>query len=589
MLENHQKNKVYTTKELIKDCWFLLKGYRFKFIVYSLLIILSNLMPFVIAYFLGSIVDFFVNYSKGDSLNQFYILVLGIASAGAFQAWSRFFVKWRLYFIAGELRMKARVMAMIKLADLELKWHEKEETGSKIQKITSGGDNIFASFKFYVDSGIPILAGLIGGLIALTFLNINYVIFSIIFITLHISAEYYFNKKISYWQDQMNKIKERVSGKFHESASNILTVKTLGIKSTLKNSVENYEKEYFETSLHNRAANQNKFRTIKIFSAVIYALFIFLLGRDTLAGLISVGSIIIFLGYFERIRGALDSITNNLSDFIEIKSGVGRIMILLDKKTIEKESYPYQDIPKNWKNIEFKDISFKYKKKWIFKDFNLDIKNGEKLGIVGKSGSGKSTIAKLLLGLYKPQKGIITIGGLDVNKAKNSSLTKNISIILQDSEMFNLPIKENIAIAAGKEITPISFAKAIEVSDLEEFISKLPQKENSIIGEKGYRVSGGERQRIGIARAVYKNSDILIMDEATSHLDSKTESMIQKNMKSLLQDKTVLTIAHRLSTLREMDRIIFIDEGKVVEIGSFEALIRKKGKFYELWNKQKAL
>ncbi|MEK6883011.1 MAG: ABC transporter ATP-binding protein, partial [Nanoarchaeota archaeon] len=254
--------------------------------------------------------------------------------------------------------------------------------GSKIQKISSGGDNLNNIFKFYVDNGIPIMTGIVGGLIALFFLDLKYVIFSLAVIALYIFGEYYFNRKIAYWQDQMNIIKEKVSGKIHESAANIMTVKTLGIKSTLKTSVETYEKEFFETSLQARAANQNKFKTIKMFSAIMYAAFIFMLGKDVLVGAITVGSIVILLGYYDRIRGALDNITNSSADFIQIKSGVGRIMLLLDKKTIEKESYPYENIPSDWKSIKFNNLGFKYKDKWIFENLNFEIKKGEKVGLV---------------------------------------------------------------------------------------------------------------------------------------------------------------------------------------------------------------
>jgi len=580
--------KVYSSLELIKDSWFLIKGYRLKFVFYSFICVLSSLMPFVIAYCLGQIVDFFVGYSSGQSFISFYSFVGIIAAAGVFQIWSRFFVKWRLYYIGGQLRMKIRVMAMAKLADIELKWHEKEETGSKIQKIASGGESFFQLLKFYIDSGIPIVTGIVGGLVALFFMDAKYVIFTAAYIVIYLTGEYYFNKKIAYWADRLNVIKEKLSGKIHETASNILAVKTLGIKSALKKSVEDYEREYFETTLKNREANQNKFRTIKIFSALVYAAFIFLIGKDIIAGIISVGSIVIFVGYFDRIKSALDNITNHVTDFIELKSGFGRIMILLDKKTIEKDSYPYLDISPEWQALKFDKVGFKYKDKWIFKNLDISIKRGEKVGIVGRSGTGKSTIAKLLLGLYEPQKGGIKIDDMDILNAKNSSLTKTISIVLQDSEMFNMSLKENVTITSGKDIDSLTFQKAVQTAELEELINRLPQKENTLIGERGYKVSGGERQRIGIARAIYKNSDVLVLDEATSHLDSKTESAIQNNLKSLLEDKTVIIIAHRLSTLKDVDRIIVLDNGKVIEEGSFDKLLRDKGKFYELYKLQRS-
>jgi len=586
MPTSEKQTAKYSTKELLKDCWFLLSGYKLKFFIYTLILAISNSMPFIITYYLGKIVDFFTNYHGGDPLNFFYMSVGIIGLSGAAQVYLRFLCKWEILQIGTDIRMKIRILAMTKLVDLDLKWHEKEETGSKMQKITSGSDSIYRAFRFFVDSGVSMLTGLIGSIIILWFFNVKYMLFALVFLIIYLYGEYEFNKILSYWQDKMNIAKEKVSGKVHETAANILTVKTLGLKNNLKKSMEEYEEEYRKIWLESRKASQTKFKTQKIFTALLYALFILFIGFDVAKGLITVGSIIIFAGYFARLKNSLEDITNNLGELIEIKSGTGRIMTILDKKTIEKESYPYVDIPKDWKKIIFKNVSFKYKDKWIIRNLNLEIKRGEKIGLVGLSGSGKSTILKLLLGLYNPQEGIISIDNIPIGRAKHSSLTTTITAVLQDSEMFNLPLKDNISVTS-ENFNELRFNSAIRTSELAELIKKLPKGAETLIGEKGYRVSGGERQRIGIARAIYKNSDILVLDEATSHLDSKTESNIQKNLKMLMIDKTFIIIAHRLSTLRDVDKIVIIDEGKIIEEGSFEQLLKKKGKFYELYNLQK--
>lgn len=588
MPENYKKVKAYSTKEMIKDFWFLLSGYKLKFISYTGILIVASSMPFVITYYLGKIVDFLTNYTIGDSLNFFYLAIAIIGIAGALQVWLRFVCKWNVYQIGTEVRMKVRILAMAKLADLELSWHEKENTGSKIQKITIGSDSLYRLFSFVVDSIIPTFTGLLGAIVALSFFSFKYLAFSLVFAGVYLFGEFYFNKKLAYWQDQMNRVKEKVSGKIHEAASNILTVKTLGLKSSLNKSIEEYETEYKTTWLASRKANQSKFKTQKIFIAFLYAGFIFLTGSDVITGLITVGSMIIFIGYFSRLTGALEEITNKFGEVIEIRSGVGRLMLILDKRTIHKESSQYVNIPENWKLINFRNVGFKYKDRWVLKNFNLSIKKGDKIGIVGGSGEGKSTLLKLLMGLYEPNEGSITIGNIPIGKVKSSSLTKTVTAVLQDSEMFNLPLKNNICISS-EQCNELLFNTAIRTAELTELIKKLPRGIDTLIGEKGYKVSGGERQRVGIARAVYRNSDVLIMDEATSHLDSKIEAVIQKNMKTFLSNKTVLIIAHRLSTLREVDSIILIERGKVAEQGSFDALINKKGRFYALWNQQRKM
>ncbi len=582
------KKKIsYPTGQLIKDLWSFLPGYKTRFFSYTIILIISNLLPFVSVFYLGQIVDFFVAYKPGNALNPFYWFVLFIGVAGTMQVYLRFVAKWELQEIASKIRMNARILAMSRLVDFELKWHEKEETGSKIQKIASGGDSINRAFGFFIDSFIPIAAGLIGGLTIFAFLQFKYVLFCLVYMVIYLSAEYILNKKVAYWQDQLNRIREKVSGKIHEGAANMLTVKTMGLKEMLRKSVADYEQQFFEVWSMNKRANQSKFKFVKIFSAVGYALFILIVGLDAVAGAVSIGSIIILINYFGRIRGPLEEITNNIGQFIEVKSGVGRIMTLLDRKMIKKEASDLIEIPADWKTVEFSNVGFKYKNEWILRNFNLEIKRGEKVGIVGRSGCGKSTLVKLLLGLYELQEGEIKINGLNLNRYKHSSLTSKISVVLQDSEMFNSSLKDNISITSDKP-NEIALKKAIEFSELLPLIKKLPNGLSTLVGEKGYKVSGGERQRIGIARAIYRNNDFLVLDEATSSLDSKTEEVIQRNIDTFLSNKTMLIIAHRLSTLKNVDRVIVMDKGKIVESGNFKELLDKKGKFFDLYRIQRS-
>jgi len=211
----------------------------------------------------------------------------------------------------------------------------------------------------------------------------------------------------------------------------------------------------------------------------------------------------------------------------------------------------------------------------------LTINRFDKLGVVGESGSGKSTISKLMLKLYKPEKGKILVDGIDLNEFNQISITKNIGVVLQEPEMFNLSAIDNITISATKSDKKV-LDTAISLSQLKPVIEKLPEKLDTLIGEKGYQLSGGERQRIGLARAICKDSQIYILDEATSALDSKTELLIQEEISTKLKNKTLIIIAHRLSTLKDVKRILVLEKGQIVESGSFSDLLKKKHKFYQM-------
>lgn len=572
----------YSWGRYIKDYWYLLSGRRSRFVFFTILRSASNLIPFANAYFLAQIIDFFTAY-KGGLLEEFYLYVALIGFLGGFQVWLRMFSKVRMQTIAADIRKESRLTAMEKLMQLDLKSHEDEDTGSKIQKVNEGGESLFKGIKDFSNEGVSIAVGLFGALILFLAADIRYLLFSLVYVFIYFVGEYYFNKRLEYWQTELNKIKEKVSGKIHESASNILAVKSLGLTKAVGKHNNKSEEEYYDIWKKTRDVSQLKFKTIKIFSALAYALFILVLGLDVVDGAITVGSVFMFANYFGKLKNALDDFTNKVGNFIAVKSGVGRFMTILDIDTIEDESR-LREFPKHWKRIEFRDVHFSYKEKQVLKGLDLVIHKNEKVGFVGKSGSGKSTVAKLLLKLYKPEKGEITVDGISLDGISQNSITRNIGIVLQEPEMFNISVLDNICIS-GKS-NPALLKKAISVSQLKPVIDKLPEKIDTLIGEKGYQLSGGERQRIGIARAIFKDTPLLILDEATSALDSRTEERIHEAIHAKLRDRTLLMIAHRISTLKEADRIVVIDKGKVAESGSFHELFRNKGMFYQLYRTQ---
>ena len=251
-----------------------------------------------------------------------------------------------------------------------------------------------------------------------------------------------------------------------------------------------------------------------------------------------------------------------------------------------------QDLPHSKKlkvkkgEIEFKNLTFKYNKRRIFKNFNLKIEKNTKTAIVGHSGSGKSTLVKLLYRLYNLNGGQILIDGRDSRDYKQESLRSELSIVPQECVLFDDTIYNNIKFskptAKRKEVR-----RAIKFSQLDKIINTFPYKEKTIVGERGVKLSGGEKQRVSIARALLANKKILVLDEATSALDSETEHEIQKDLKKLMQGRTSIIIAHRLSTIMTADKIIVLEKGKIVQEGKHKQLIRRKGVYKKLWNLQK--
>ena len=260
---------------------------------------------------------------------------------------------------------------------------------------------------------------------------------------------------------------------------------------------------------------------------------------------------------------------------------------LLDKKIEIVDQKDAKDLVIKSGNIKFKNVSFSYRKnRSILNNISLDIPAGKKVAIVGPSGAGKSTIGRLLFRFYNSNEGSIYIDDQDIVNCSQESLHKNIAVVPQDTVLFNESIFFNIQYANSSSDKE-DVIKAATFANIHHFINSLPDKYDTIVGERGLKLSGGEKQRIAIARAVLKNPKIILFDEATSSLDSKSEGKILQSMNLISKDITSLVIAHRLSTIRDAYNIYVLDNGRIIESGNHDYLLSKKGLYYQMWNLQK--
>ena len=301
---------------------------------------------------------------------------------------------------------------------------------------------------------------------------------------------------------------------------------------------------------------------------------------------ITVGVLTAFLAYIARFYSRMDSMSRIVSHTQKAAAGAKRVFDILDHKSSVPE--PTQAIsmaqPVEGK-IELRNVGFRYGNRAVTKNINLDIQPGEMIGLVGHSGSGKSTLVNLICRFYDVSEGTIKIDGIDVRSIAIDELRKQFGMVLQEPFLFFGTIAENIAY--GKpEATRSEIIQAAKAANAHEFILRLPLGYDSLVGERGQSLSGGERQRISIARALLINPRILILDEATSSVDTTTEKEIQKALDNLVQGRTTLAIAHRLSTLRKADRLIVLDKGEIVEIGNHDELMLAQGTYYQLYQAQ---
>ena len=578
------KNKSdFTWGNLFQSLWYFLEGERAGYIFWNSINFLSHVNRLIIPFIIGLIINFFTTYTKGDELTQFYIYCAIITISSIVTSLMRLVAKKKISGMAIHTRYLVRTKGFERLLNFSLKWHEKENTGNKIQRIDRGAEGFWQLIQLFNQRILLFILTFVGVLGVFAVLNLKFLLFFAIYIGIFVLIEFYYGKKLYLITEEKNKSIESASGTYFEGASNILSIKSSGASDSLVNKIAKKEEISRLFLLKARDIRNTKAKVLNIEMALGIGIFLLLLGNGIITGLMSVGFIATAFVYFNQISGSFWQVSIIFSELIEIKSSVKRAMPIF--RTKEDKYFGNDNFDNKWNKISFKNVSFSYSDKINLKNISLNINKGNKIGVVGDSGSGKSTLSKLLLGLYKINKGKIEVDNLDYYKISHDNILKTISPVMQETELFNSTLLENITML--KNLDKNLFKKAIDISQLEPVIKKLPKGVKTLLGEKGYKLSGGEKQRIGIARAIYKNSDVLILDEATSALDSKTELKIQKGIESL-KNKTILIIAHRLSTLKNVDQIIVFDKGNIIEQGNFNELVKdKKSKFYNIWNMQK--
>lgn len=303
------------------------------------------------------------------------------------------------------------------------------------------------------------------------------------------------------------------------------------------------------------------------------------------SGAISVGDIVLVIAIIFRIEGQLQSLGSNFNKFAETWGEVSESL----EEIIEPHEIPDKagagELQYDSASITFDKVAFGFQGQPVYENLSLAIPAGQRVGLVGRSGAGKSTLIRLLMHHHDIQGGEIKIGSTNIANVMQESLRRAISIVPQEPLLFHRTIRENISY--GKpDASEDEIIDAAKQAQAHEFILRLHEGYESLVGERGVKLSGGERQRIAIARAILKSAPILLLDEATSALDSESEVEIQKALRTLMEGKTVIAIAHRLSTLRQMDRIIVLDRGTIVEEGTHDELVEQKGIYAELWQHQ---
>lgn len=471
-----------------------------------------------------------------------------------------------------------------KLQHLSVTYHKEIETGKIQSKFLKDIESTDALLINIIKVLVPCIIGAVISTAIALYKNGIVTLFFLVVIPINLILVQFFRKKMSRKNHSYRVENEVVSAKL----TNMLEMLTV----TKAHGLEDEEVAQFEKNIRyltTRGLDVDKtnayFGSVSwVVSSILSAGCLIFCAFLALNGKISAGDIVLYQSLFASINGNVQTIVNilpSLTTGYEAVNSISEIMLSSDVED-DKGKLKLSSIDGR---VIFDNVSYKYpgSEQNVVENFNLNVKQGECIAVVGASGSGKSTIMNMIIGFLKPTEGRIYIDDYDITEIALTNYRHFISVVPQNSILFSGTIKENITYGLSG-ISDESVEEVAELANLNEFVKDLPKGLDTFIGERGGKLSGGQKQRITIARALIRDPKILILDEATSALDNISEYHVQKAISKLIKGRTTFIVAHRLSTIRDADRIVVMDAGKCVESGTFEELMAKKGKFYELKN-----
>ncbi len=420
-------------------------------------------------------------------------------------------------------------------------------------------------------------------------LDVPLTIVSIILFPLYgFSIKYFYGRLRNLTRARSQALAE-VQGYLHERVQGIPVIRSFAIEDHEQKLFDKQNSNFLQKALDHTGWNAKTFAVVNTITDIAPLLVIGFAGYQVIQGSLTVGTLVAFVAYIDRLYNPLRRLVNSSTTLTQALASMDRVFEFMDEKYDIVDGPNAVECKQISGNMKFENITFSYgdddDDQIVLKDINLDIQSGETVALVGMSGGGKSTLVSLIPRFYDVTEGRILLDGVDIRSYKVRSLRDKIGMVHQDTFLFSESVKHNILLgkpgASDEEI--IEAAKA---ANAHEFIENLSQGYDTKVGERGVKLSGGQKQRIAIARVFLKNPPLLIWDEATSALDLESEHLIQESLEELAKNRTTFIVAHRLSTITHADKIVLIEHGEIVEIGTHAELMSKKGHYYDLFQVQ---
>jgi ABC-type multidrug transport system fused ATPase/permease subunit len=522
----------------------------------------------------------------GQPLQLLLPICLSIIAIAALNAFFSYMNKYLMSVVGESMVVDVRERIFVHLQSLSLNFHGESRSGDLVLRLTS---DINKLKKLFIDT----IQDLGTHLIRLTMIIsvmvwMDWKLFLLAFAIVPILylVTHYFSGNVKKQQQEKRSRESDVASIVQENMLSISLIQAYAAEAKEHERFQKQNKKSLDAEIRTAQLSKSFKRAVQITIAAGTAAVVYVGARRVLGGELSPGDLLVFTAYLKELYGPIDKFSEMLVDLAQATVSGGRLVELVEQPVVVKDRPDAVPAPALHGDVEFRDVSFHYKKgKTVLHDLTFRARAGQTVALVGSSGAGKSTIANLLLRFYDPSQGSVVIDGQDIRGYTLASLRNQITVVLQDCFLFRKTVRDNLAFGRP-DATEEEIVAAARAAQAHDFIMALPQGYDTLIEERGVNFSGGQKQRLNIARAILRDSPILILDEPTTGLDALSEAQINQALGRLMQGRTTFVIAHRFSTIMSADHILVIEEGKLAEEGRHEDLLERSATYRQLFDLQ---
>ena len=576
---------------MIKRYLKFVKPYRYRIIATIIVGIIKFGIPMLIPLLIKYAIDGVINNHSLTNQEKFSHLGVAIGIALFIFLIVRppieFIRQYLAQWTSNKILYDIRKQLYNHLQALSVRFYENNQVGQVISRVIN---DVEQTKDFILTGLMNIWLDCITIIIALSimfFLDVKLTFAAIFIFPFYILTVYFFFGRLRKLTRVRSQALAEVQGFLHERVQGMSVIKSFAIEDNEAKNFDNHNKNFLQRAFQHTRWNAYSFAAINTVTDLGPIIVIGVGSYLAITGLITVGTLAAFVGYLEQLFGPLRRLVSSFTTLTQSFASMDRVFQLMDEDYDIKNGIGAQPIKISKGQIDLKHVSFKYNEneKEVLHDINLTINKGETVAFVGMSGGGKSTLINLIPRFYDVTQGEILIDHHNVKDFLTGSLRNQIGLVQQDNILFSDTVKENILLGRP-DATDDEVVEAAKMANAHDFISNLPNGYDTEVGERGVKLSGGQKQRLSIARIFLNNPPVLILDEATSALDLESEAIIQEALDVLSKDRTTLIVAHRLSTITHADRIVVMENGRIVETGTHQQLINKRGAYEHLYSIQ---